>query len=98
MKLFLLGLACFGATLFLAIVGNLIIIVSAGPTVAAGERAVVIAGIFDLVLWIACGVCFWFLARPFSLPARIGSTLALLFPAAFTLALILLVTILMLNR
>jgi hypothetical protein len=98
MKIFLLGLACFVGAIGLAVVGNLIVVVSAGPSVAAGERAVVIAAILDIFLWIASGVVFWLFAKPLSLPARIGSTLALLLPVAIVLALILLMTILVLNR
>jgi|GEM_PF-2048711 hypothetical protein len=98
MKLFLLALACFVGAVGLAVVGNLIVIVSAGPTVAAGERAVLIAGILDIVLWIASGVLFWLFAKPLSLPARIGSTIVLLVLVAIVLMMVLLMTILMLNR
>jgi cytochrome b subunit of formate dehydrogenase len=98
MKIFLLGLACFVGAIGLAVVGNLIVVVSAGPTVAAGERAVIIAAILDIVLLVASGVVFWLFTKPLSLSARIGSTLALLLLVAIALVMVLLMTILMLNR
>jgi hypothetical protein len=76
MKTALVALACLGISVGIAIVGLFVIALTAGPSIAAGERAAVMAGGLDLLLWFGATATFWFLSRSIPLTARILATLA----------------------
>lgn len=98
MRTVLIALACLGISVGIAIFGLFVIVFTAGPSIAAGERAAVMAGILDLLLWLGAIVTFWFLNRSVSLSVRILSAIALGVIEFVALGLVFVSSIILLNR
>jgi NADH:ubiquinone oxidoreductase subunit K len=82
----------------LAAAAVLVLAFTAGPSVAAGERAAVIAFVLDGVLWLAATLGFWLSSRSLPRTSRIVATLGVCAVAAAGLAVAFGLTLLVLNR
>jgi hypothetical protein len=98
MKHVLVALACLGASVGIATLGVFVIAFSTGPSIAAGERAALMAAGLDLLLWVGASATFWFLSRSVPLAARILGTLAFGVIACVALGFVFVVTLVLLNR
>ena len=98
MKTVLVALACLGTSVGIATLGLFVIAVTAGPSITAGERAAVMAGGLDLLLWFGAIAAFWLLSRSLPRTARILGTLAFGAIACIALGFVFVASLVVLNR
>jgi hypothetical protein len=98
MKLVLKAFALCTASVLLGIFAVFVAAIGSGPTVAAGERAVEILALFDLVLAVAAAVLFWRAGRGLSHPARGLSIVAFGAVELFAMGALFLLSLLAFNR
>jgi len=98
MKTILLALACLGLSTVIAVIGLFVVALSAGPSIAAGERAALMGAALDIICWVGSVVTFWFLSGGNQLAARIVGTLAVGVVQAIVLAMVFLFSLILLNR
>lgn len=97
-KALLSGLGLLAASAFLACVATVVVVFTAGKTVAGGERAVLVAGGFDLLLACLTIALFWFWNRGSTLPGRLAGTALFAISEVGALALLFIITVVLLNR
>jgi hypothetical protein len=98
MKTVLVALACLGTSVGIATLGLFVIVLTAGRSIADGERAAVMAGGLNLLLWFGAIASFWFLSRSMPRTARILGTLTLGVIACVALVFVFVVAVVLLNR
>lgn len=98
MRTVLVALACIGGAVGIAVAGLFVIVFTAGPSIAAGERAAALAGGLALLLWLGAVAAFWFLSHSAPLVGRVLGTLVLGLIAFVALGLVFLAAVVLLNR
>lgn len=98
MKTVLIALACLGASVGIAVIGLFVLALTAGPSIAAGERAAAMAAGLDLLLWFGAIATFWFLSRSIPRAARILGTLAFGVIELVALGFVFVTAVVLLNR
>ena len=98
MKTVLVALACLVTSVGIALFGLFVIAFTAGTSIAAGERAAVMVGGLNLLLWFGAIAAFWFLSHSISRTARILSTLAFGAVAGIALGFVFVAALVLLNR
>jgi hypothetical protein len=98
MKTVVIALVCLGTSVGIATLGLSVIAFTAGPSIAAGERAAGIVGGLNLLLWFGAIASFWFLSRSIPLVARILGTLGFGVIACVALGFVFVVALVLLNR
>ncbi|MGQ0801092.1 MAG: hypothetical protein ACT4NL_13420 [Pseudomarimonas sp.] len=97
-KALVVALALFAASAMFADIALFMFAFTAGPSVAAGERAAVYAGIADIVIAVIAVAAYWSISRGLTVTSRIVATGLFVVLECLLLCMLFVLTLVILNR